>query len=86
MLRKMKSQPLLFVDVLFCKTRKDCHYINVESIQHEVGEMQKEVRNWGSAGGGDLSGCRGGARKCLADALGDDEYDVIIPNESQFEK
>ena len=48
--------------------------------------MQKEVRNWGSAGGGDLSGCRGGARKCLADALGDDEYDVIIPNESQFEK
>ncbi|KAL2922143.1 Protein timeless-like protein [Bienertia sinuspersici] len=86
MLRKMKDQPLLFVDVLFWKTRKDCHYINVESIQRDVGEMRKEVRNWGDA---DETGAPQGKEntgKNLADALGDDEYDVIIPNQNRHEK
>uniref|UniRef100_A0A803M022 Timeless N-terminal domain-containing protein n=1 Tax=Chenopodium quinoa TaxID=63459 RepID=A0A803M022_CHEQI len=86
MLRKMKDQPLLFVDVLFWKTRKDCHYINVESIQREIGEMKKEVKNWGHGDDTGPSQRKEYSRKSLADALGDDEYDVSIPNQPHFEK
>ncbi|KNA14596.1 hypothetical protein SOVF_106000 [Spinacia oleracea] len=87
MLRKMRDQPLLFVDLLFWKTRKDCHYINVESIQREVGEMKKEVKNWGHVDEtGPSQGKEYTNKKSLADALGDDEYDVSIPNQSHLEK
>uniref|UniRef100_A0A803MKW7 Timeless N-terminal domain-containing protein n=1 Tax=Chenopodium quinoa TaxID=63459 RepID=A0A803MKW7_CHEQI len=86
MLRKMKDQPLLFVDVLFWKTRKDCHYINVESIQREIGEMKKEVKNWGHGDDTGPSQRKKYSHKSLADALGDDEYDVSIPNHPHFEK
>ncbi|KAL9237361.1 hypothetical protein vseg_011919 [Gypsophila vaccaria] len=84
MLRKLKSQPLLFVDLLFWKSRKDCHYINMESIHREVSEMRKEVRNWGSEDAGP-SQANEFVRKSLADALGDDEYDVMISGETHRE-
>ncbi|KAK9665372.1 hypothetical protein RND81_14G108100 [Saponaria officinalis] len=84
MLRKLKNHPLLFVDLLFWKSRKDCHYINVESIHREVGEMRKEVRNWGSEDAGPSQASEG-VRKSLADALGDDEYDVMVSGEPRHE-
>ncbi|XP_048496854.1 uncharacterized protein LOC104888327 isoform X3 [Beta vulgaris subsp. vulgaris] len=86
MLRKMKDQPLLFVDVLFWKTRKECQYINVESIQRDIGKMQKEVRNWGHDDETGQPQGNNGTRKTVAEALGDDEYDVIIPNQHCFEE
>ncbi|KAH9625382.1 hypothetical protein KSS87_011453, partial [Heliosperma pusillum] len=84
MLRKMKNQPLLFVDLLFWKSRKDCHYINMDSIHREIGEMRKELRNWDREDAGP-SQSSGGIRKSLADALGDDEYDVMISGEPRHE-
>ncbi|KAH7853622.1 hypothetical protein Vadar_004796 [Vaccinium darrowii] len=81
MLRKMKKQPLLFVEVLFWKTRKECHLINCESLMHDLkGESEK----WGSvsndAGIYSTQG-KGWAHRSIADALGDDEADFVDPNE-----
>ncbi|XP_057527293.1 topoisomerase 1-associated factor 1 isoform X2 [Amaranthus tricolor] len=86
MMRKMKDQPLLFVDLLFWKTRRDCQYINVEYIRHEVSGFQKGVRKWEHADETDPSQSKNGVRKSFADALGDDEYDVILPNQHFLEK
>lgn len=82
----MKDQPLLFVDLLFWKTRRDCQYINVEYIRHEVSGFQKGVRKWEHADETDPSQSKNGVRKSFADALGDDEYDVILPNQHFLEK
>ncbi|KAL5184457.1 hypothetical protein HKD37_17G048154 [Glycine soja] len=46
MLKKMKKQPLLFVELLFWKTRRECHYINVEYLLSELGHLKKESANW----------------------------------------
>ncbi|KAJ8752854.1 hypothetical protein K2173_008589 [Erythroxylum novogranatense] len=84
MLRKMKNQPLLFVEVLFWKSKAECHYINAEYLMHELGNMRK-----GSAGLGSISANEefGSSRaqdwvpRSIADALGEDEADVVISHE-----
>ncbi|XP_058100318.1 uncharacterized protein LOC131245111 isoform X3 [Magnolia sinica] len=86
LMKKMKSQPLLFVEVLFWKTRKECHYINSEFLLHELGNLKKESCKWGSMSveeeESDTSNGEGGlARRSLADALGEDEHDFVISQE-----
>ncbi|XP_048228801.1 protein timeless homolog isoform X1 [Ricinus communis] len=84
MLRKMKSQPLLFVEVLFWKSRKECHYINAEYLLHELGHMKKEAKSWGNVlADGELgsSQAKGWVPRSIADALGEDEADVVIAHE-----
>ncbi|KAK9065071.1 hypothetical protein SSX86_016454 [Deinandra increscens subsp. villosa] len=85
MLKKMKNDPLLFVEVLFWKTRKECHYINCESMIKDLGKMRNGYRKKGDdpshADLGEVgrSGRNGWVRKSIADALGDDEADVVVP-------
>ncbi|KAI3664996.1 hypothetical protein L6452_43611 [Arctium lappa] len=86
MLRKMKSYPLLFVEVLFWKTRKECHYINCESMLQDLGKMRDKHRRQGddiqhgNIGEVGTFGRNGWVRKSIADALGDDEADVVVPD------
>lgn len=89
MLRKMKSQPLLFVEVLFWKTRKECHYINAEYLVHEFGSLKKETRNWENISmSGEIgsSQAKEWTRRSIADALGEDEADVVNSHELGSEK
>ncbi|XP_068659821.1 uncharacterized protein [Aristolochia californica] len=86
MLRKMKSQPLLFVEILFWKTHKECHYISAESLLHEVHNLKKETGNWennsdeGERSTGLLRGTSSITRRSIADALGEDEADIPFPH------
>eukprot|EP00268_Persea_americana_P001527 TRINITY_DN10470_c0_g1_i8.p1 TRINITY_DN10470_c0_g1~~TRINITY_DN10470_c0_g1_i8.p1 ORF type:complete len:555 (-),score=133.75 TRINITY_DN10470_c0_g1_i8:122-1786(-) len=86
LLKKMRSQPLLFVEILFWKSRKECHYINSESLLHELGNLKKQIRGWGNIPGDDgQSGSSMGkevlTKRSIADALGEDEADFIISHE-----
>ncbi|XP_057950492.1 uncharacterized protein LOC131145435 isoform X2 [Malania oleifera] len=84
MLRKMKNQPLLFVEILFWKTRKECQYIDTESLLQELGSLKNKTRNWASGlGDGEIGSSqdKGGIHRSIADALGDDEADVVISHE-----
>lgn len=72
MLRKMKSYPLLFIEVLFWKTRKECCYINCESMLNELSGLKKSTENWSSG--------KGWVHRSIADALGDDEADFVLSN------
>ncbi|XP_021655710.2 uncharacterized protein LOC110646535 isoform X2 [Hevea brasiliensis] len=84
MLRKMKNQPLLFVEALFWKSRKECHYINAEYLLHELGHIRKETRSWGNVlekGETGSSQGKGWVPRNIADALGEDEADVVISHE-----
>ncbi|KAL8557351.1 hypothetical protein ACS0TY_004691 [Phlomoides rotata] len=79
MLRKMKSNPLLFVEVLFQKTRKECHYINCGSMPNELkGTKNKagESRNDTNKGGNGFFEDQQWVRRNIADALGDDDYEI----------
>ncbi|CAN8244514.1 unnamed protein product [Cochlearia groenlandica] len=82
MLKKMKSQPLLFVEILFSKTRKECHYINAEYMLHELGHLRKQmgnhVKGLRTEEDDDIPSDKGWVRRNLADALGDDEADVVL--------
>ena len=81
MLRKMKSHPLLFVESLFWKTRKECHHINCESLLNEIGNLKKECKKWGSDSRDGLicpSEGKGWFHRSIADALGDDEADFSV--------
>lgn len=84
MLKKMKNQPLLFVEALFWKTRRECHYINAEYLLHELGHFKRESKNWqknlGNVGIGS-SQDKEWTRRSIADALGDDEADVVITHD-----
>ncbi|KAL3009918.1 hypothetical protein AAZX31_07G110500 [Glycine max] len=51
MLKKMKKQPLLFVELLFWKTRRECHYINAEYLLSELGHLKKKSANWNNTQG-----------------------------------
>ncbi|XP_076935697.1 uncharacterized protein LOC143602502 [Bidens hawaiensis] len=77
MMKKMKNNPLLFVEVLFWKTRKECHYINCEAMINDLGKTRNGYRK--TEGDLGTSGGNGWVRKNIADALGDDEADVVIP-------
>ncbi|KAI3956425.1 hypothetical protein MKX01_016838 [Papaver californicum] len=92
MLRKMKSQPLLFVEILFWKTRKECHYMSSEILLNELGNLRKESRKWGTVSSGNEGefgsslGQDGMRSRSIADALGDDEFDDVIPQEGSHHK
>ncbi|XP_052156006.1 uncharacterized protein LOC127773847 isoform X2 [Oryza glaberrima] len=75
MLRVMKKQPLLFVDVLFWKTRKECHCIDADAL---LSDITKDGTNKGGEIGSS-KGWRGSIN--IADSLGDDEVDLVIPHE-----
>ncbi|KAL5568479.1 hypothetical protein UlMin_025054 [Ulmus minor] len=88
MLKKMKNQPLLFVEVLFWKTRKECHYIDAEYLLHELGHLRQQSKNWESISG-DLDVGSSQAKEwrhiSIADALGEDEANVMISHEQGIE-
>ncbi|KAL7003535.1 hypothetical protein U1Q18_004688 [Sarracenia purpurea var. burkii] len=89
MLRKMKSQPILFVEVLFWKTRKECHYINCESLLQEVGNLKRDSETWASVSrDGDVGSTlrKGWIHSSIADALGDDEADFVVSHEIDKQK
>ncbi|KAK2404509.1 timeless family protein [Trifolium repens] len=88
MLKKMKKQPLLFVEVLFWKTRRECHYINAEYMLGELGHLKNESKNWNDTqGDGEIgsSPVKAWTRRSIADALGDDEADVVISHDSRYQ-
>ncbi|OQU78447.1 protein timeless homolog isoform X3 [Sorghum bicolor] len=73
MLRSIKKQPLLFVDILFWKTRKECHCIDADLL---LNELKKDAGNKDGEIGSS-KGWRGPVN--IADSLGDDEVDLVIP-------
>uniref|UniRef100_A0A2N9IHE7 Reverse transcriptase zinc-binding domain-containing protein n=1 Tax=Fagus sylvatica TaxID=28930 RepID=A0A2N9IHE7_FAGSY len=88
MLRKMKSQPILFVEILFWKTRRESHYINAEYLLHEIGSLKKDSRNWENIPEDAELGssqAKGWTRRNIADALGEDEADVVISHELGYQ-
>lgn len=81
MLRRLKSYPLLFVEILFWKTRKECHYINSDCILKELGGFRKQFNeNQNDIINEETGLSEGGqwVRRSIADALGDDEADNIM--------
>ncbi|XP_021295364.1 protein timeless homolog isoform X3 [Herrania umbratica] len=84
MLKKLKNQPLLFIEILFWKTRRECHYINAEYLLHELGHWKKGSKTQGSVlGNGEIGSSEAGGwvGRSIADALGEDEADVMISHE-----
>ncbi|XP_073109120.1 uncharacterized protein [Elaeis guineensis] len=75
MLKIMKKQPLLFVEILFWKTRKECHCINAEALMSDIANLKKDIRDWDNDEVGLSNG--GSIQKSIADSLGDDEADLI---------
>ncbi|KAL2995430.1 hypothetical protein AAZX31_10G215800 [Glycine max] len=89
MLKKMKKQPLLFVELLFWKTRRECHYINAEYLLSELGHLKKESANWNNSQGDEEIGSsptKVWTRRSIADALGEDEADVVITHDSRCQQ
>ena len=85
----MKKQPLLFVELLFWKTRRECHYINVEYLLSELGHLKKESANWNNSQGDEEIGSsptKVWTRRSIADALGEDEADVVITHDSRCQQ
>ncbi|CAN6464590.1 unnamed protein product [Victoria cruziana] len=79
LMNKLKSHPLLFVDILFWKTSRECHYINSGFLLHEIGSLRNKARKWLDSSSGVQGGEADTARSPIniADALGDDEADVL---------
>lgn len=89
MLKTMRKQPLLFVEVLFWKTRRECHYINAEYLLDELGHLRKENRDWNSTqANGEIGSSvdKLWTRRSIADALGEDEADVVITHDFGYDK
>lgn len=81
----MKSYPLLFVEILFSKTRKECHYINCGSMLNELNSMRHETEEGRTGSGNGVNGFFKGknyVRRSIADALGDDDF-VVSRQDSQ---
>ncbi|KAL2527378.1 timeless family protein [Abeliophyllum distichum] len=81
MLRKMKSHPFLFVEVLFWKTRKECHYINCGSMLEELNSLRNDNGKGRNVAPNGETGFFEGKRwvcRSIADALGDDDF--VIPS------
>ncbi|CAN1267612.1 Topoisomerase 1-associated factor 1, partial [Linum perenne] len=81
MLRKMKNQPLLFLEILFWKSRTECQYINTDYLVHELGSLRKKTKAFNDSGEDGDVGSSGWAPRNIADALGDDEADVVITHD-----
>ena len=75
--KKLKTQPLLFLDVLFWKNRNDCHLITVEYKTHSLKRMTGKNGNRTKTSISDALGDdeAEAPTQSLADALGDDEAD-----------
>ncbi|XP_020570997.1 protein timeless homolog [Phalaenopsis equestris] len=79
MFKIMRSQPLLFVEILFWKTRRECQFFNAEVLMESIGNLRKDLRkmvgdsNVGFSRHGDMG------YRSIADALGDDEIDLDLP-------
>ncbi|KAI5020430.1 hypothetical protein ZWY2020_045318 [Hordeum vulgare] len=75
LVRAMKKQPLLFVDTLFWKTKKECHCIDADYLLNEL-------KGDGYSKGSEVGSSKGwGGSVNIADSLGDDEADYDIPHE-----
>ncbi|XP_042394295.1 protein timeless homolog [Zingiber officinale] len=75
MLKLMKERPLLFVEILFWKTRRECHCITADALLASVSDLQKDANK-----PHDGTFLRTGTRpKSIADSLGDDEF--ILPSD-----
>ncbi|CAA2975871.1 Hypothetical predicted protein [Olea europaea subsp. europaea] len=88
MLRKMKSYPFLFVEVLFWKTRKECHYINCGTMLNELSGLRNENgkgRNVASNGESGFFEGQRWVRRSISDALGDDDFVIPSPNSKEDE-
>ncbi|KAK2654028.1 hypothetical protein Ddye_013884 [Dipteronia dyeriana] len=88
MFKRMKNQPLLFVEILFWKTCRECHYINAEYMLQELGNVKKRTGNWENVSEiGEIgsSQAKGWSRRSLADALGEDEADVVISHDLGYQ-
>lgn len=78
----MKSNPLLFIEVLFWKSRRECHYLNCDSMLKELSQFKKDGKNSSGVSMTDEIGsseANGWIRRSIADALGDDEADFPLP-------
>ncbi|CAN4087655.1 unnamed protein product [Withania somnifera] len=81
MLRKMKSNPLLFIEILFWKSRRECHYLTCDSMLKELSQFKKDGKNsFGVKMTGEIGSSEANewTRRSLADALGDDEADFPL--------
>ncbi|CAA6665934.1 unnamed protein product [Spirodela intermedia] len=67
MFKKLKNQPLLFVELLLWKTRKECHCIDAEKT--------KGISDDGRAGS--IAEMGVGHSRSIADSLGEDEADIL---------
>ncbi|KAG4930923.1 hypothetical protein JHK84_047905 [Glycine max] len=83
MLKKMKKQPLLFVELLFWKTRRECHYINVEYLLSELGHLKKESANWNNTLGDEEIGSSP-AKFLILGLLGHNSGEQLMEDESQI--
>lgn len=84
MMKIMKKQPLLFVEVLFWKTRRECHFINAEYLLSELSHLKKQSRNWNYSQADEENASppeKMWTRRSIADALGEDEADVLITHD-----
>ncbi|XP_015067443.1 protein timeless homolog [Solanum pennellii] len=80
MLAKMKSNPLLFIEVLFWKSRRECHYLTCDSMLKDLSQFKNGKNSSGVKMTGEIGSCEanGRTRRSLADALGDDEADFPL--------
>lgn len=82
----MKSYPFLFVEVLFWKTRKECHYINCGTMLNELSGLRNENgkgRNVASNGESGFFEGQRWVRRSIADALGEDDFVIPSPNSKE---
>lgn len=78
MMKLMKKQPLLFVDILFWKTRKECHCISADALMSDMAGLKMDIN---ALNGNDKS-----FPNSIADSLGDDEADVVIPHYTESQR
>ncbi|CAM6108735.1 unnamed protein product [Calypogeia fissa] len=71
--KKLEAHPILFVDILFWKTRAECHHITADYMIHSLRK--------------DTGGSSQNRKKInIADALGDDEEDVPTNRDTDDEE
>ncbi|KAG0490605.1 hypothetical protein HPP92_007468 [Vanilla planifolia] len=80
MLKRMKSQPLLFVEILFWKTRMECEHINAEALMGDIVKVRKDIRQMYGNNKGSTNYLGDKDYRSIADALGEDEIDLDIPS------
>ncbi|KAJ1689619.1 hypothetical protein LUZ63_013774 [Rhynchospora breviuscula] len=78
MLKLIKKQPLLFVDILFWKTKKECHCISADAIMSDMASLKKDINA--------LNGTAKGFPRSIADSLGDDEADLVVPHYTESQR